>query len=285
MKTKVLVTGSSGQLGKTIEELSVDFRDSIEFVFVDKSMLDITNVEQLALFFERNVPNYCINCAAYTNVDLAETEIKKAMDINAEAVGNLAIQCKRFNTTLIHISTDYVFDGNQKTAYKEDDQTNPINVYGKSKLKGEEYIRGHLKDHFIIRTSWLYSRFNKNFVKTVYRKLTEGHELQITTAQQGTPTSCKDLSQFILFLITNGVNEFGTYHLSAKGKTTWYGLGLHIANHLDLGFRISPVDDYKSKAQRPSNSTLDNSKAKSLLNQDLSRWQDSVDITLKNLSN
>lgn len=284
MKTKVLVTGADGQLGKSIFESSLDYTKSIEFKFVNRTQLDITNPEDLRAFFNTNDFDYCINCAAYTNVDLAETETKQAINVNALAVKNLALLCLESNTTLIHISTDYVFDGTKKSPYTEDDHPNPINSYGQSKLQGEEYIREYLTGFYIIRTSWLYSKFNKNFVKTIVKKLKEDQKLKIVTSQKGAPTSCNELSNFILFLITNRIKAFGTYHFSAEGETTWYGLALHISKHFKKSAYISAVDDYKTKAKRPSNSVLDSSKVSRLLKKPLAKWEDSVDRIVLDLT-
>ncbi|MCD2258247.1 dTDP-4-dehydrorhamnose reductase [Psychroserpens luteolus] len=284
MKSKVLVTGANGQLGKTIRELSTNFAKSIDFVFVERSELDITNSKSLALLFKTNHFNYCINCAAYTNVDLAESEIAAAIDINANAVKNLAENCKTYNTTLIHISTDYVFDGQSTRPYNEDDPTQPINAYGTSKLLGEDYIRKHLDRHFIIRTSWLYSTFNKNFVKTIFNKLKNDKKLTIITSQKGTPTSCVDLSNFIMFLIINRVSNFGIYHFSAEGETTWHGLALHIAQLLGKTSNVSAIKDYPSKAKRPLYSVLNTKKAEQLIKKPLNNWKASVDEVIKSLS-
>jgi dTDP-4-dehydrorhamnose reductase len=284
MKSRVLVTGANGQLGKTIRGLSSDFTNSIDFVFVDKSELDITNSESLIFFFKASHFDYCINCAAYTNVDLAETETEKAININANAVKNLAINCKKQDIILIHVSTDYVFDGKKKSPYIESDATNPINFYGESKLLGEEYIREYLDHYFIIRTSWLYSKFNKNFVKSIFNKLKENEELTIITSQKGTPTSCIDLSCFIFFLITNSIKSFGTYHFSARGETTWYGLALQISNYFNNSSNVTPINDYPSKAQRPLYSVLNNNKVEQLTKKPLNNWEESVDEVLKSIS-
>lgn len=283
MKSRVLVTGANGQLGKTIREISSDFTASIDFVFVDRSELDITNIESLELIFQSKYFDYCINCAAYTNVDLAETEREQATAINANAVKNLAIHCKKQNTILIHVSTDYVFDGTKQSPYLESDTTNPINVYGESKLQGEDSIREHFDNYFIIRTSWLYSKFNKNFVTSIFNKLKDNEELTIITSQKGTPTSCIDLSCFILFLITNSIKSFGTYHFSARGETTWYGLALQISNYFNNSSNVTPINDYPSKAQRPLYSVLNYNKVEQLTKKPLNNWEESVDEVLKSI--
>ncbi|MEM6516582.1 MAG: dTDP-4-dehydrorhamnose reductase, partial [Bacteroidota bacterium] len=228
MKLKVLVTGANGQLAKTIEQKSRQLKQSIDFHFLSKENLDISNVEKLSLFFGKNHFDYCVNCAAYTNVELAETEQETAYKVNAYAVKSLSENCQKFSIALIHISTDYVFDGLKSIPYLEIDQTNPLNIYGKSKLQGELYIKESLDDYFIIRTSWLYSEFGKNFAKTILNKLNADEPLKIITSETGTPTSCNDLAEFIIYLIENRIKKYGIYHFSASGSTTWHGFALKI---------------------------------------------------------
>lgn len=284
MKTRVLVTGANGQLGKTLRAISSSYNKTVDFCFVDKTQLDITKPDDVISFFNNNSFDYCINCAAYTNVDLAESDVENAMNVNAYAVKNLASICKAQGTILIHISTDYVFDGKHQEPYLEGDLINPINIYGKSKCLGEEFIQDQMSDYFIIRTSWLYSEFNKNFVKSVFNKLKAGEKLKILTSQKGTPTSCEDLSNFIIFLIMNTVKDFGIYHFSATGETTWYNLGLHIANYLNKHSNVSPVKVYETKAKRPQYSVLSNKKVNSLTQLTPPLWQVSVNKVLKSLS-
>lgn len=284
MKIRVLVTGANGQLGKAIREVSKNVTDVIEFVFADKFELDITQKNSLETYFKTQDFNYCINCAAYTNVDLAETEKDKSFRVNAFAVNNLAIICNRFNIVLIHMSTDYVFDGTKSTPYLETDKTNPINSYGQSKLLGEQHIQKHLQHYFIIRTSWLFSKFNGNFVTTIYNKLIKDEQLNVITSQKGVPTSCTDLAYFLIFLIKHRIINFGIYHYVPCGDTSWYGLALHIAMHLNKPSNVLPIEDYPSKAKRPLYSVLDNNKAKDLLNVSMQNWTDSVDDVLKVLS-
>ena len=284
MKTKVLVTGAQGQLAQTLKELYVA-DDNIDFTFTSKFDLDITNSEEVSTFFIQNSFEFCINCAAYTNVEQAETTPEAAFLVNAEGVKNLANACKLNGVILIHISTDYVFDGKKQTPYTEDDHTHPINEYGKSKLKGEEYIRKILTRYFIIRTSWLYSKYGHNFLKFVMGKIQNQEQLKITTSQIGTPTSCNDLSEFLIQLIKQNVTNFGIYHFSAKGETNWYQFALQICKHFnnyDCN-NIVPVKTFLSKAMRPNYSILDNYKAKLLFKKDV-YWQMSVDKVITDLS-
>ena len=202
MNKKVLVTGANGQLGKTIEELFSINDANLEFTFVSKENLDITNEDELLLYFKANKFDYCINCAAYTNVEQAEKTPEIAYKVNAEGVKNLAQVCKDANTILIHISTDYVFDGEKSEPYLVSDIPNPINEYGKSKLLGEQYIQKSLCNYFIIRTSWLYSKkYGKNFYKSILDKAKVEKELLITDEQIGCPTNTVNLAQFIHQLI------------------------------------------------------------------------------------
>ncbi len=284
MNTKVLVTGADSQLGKTIKELHSANKDGIQFIFATKAELDITAKDKVEAFFNKNNFDYCINCAAYTNVDQAETNTKSAFKVNAEGVKHLAQICKDTNTILIHISTDYVFDGKKPKPYIEEDKVNPINEYGKSKLLGEQHIQKFSQKHFIIRTSWLYSKHGNNFVKSIVNKIKESSKLKVITSQIGTPTSCIDLSKFIYFLIKSNCVYYGTYHFSAIGETTWYDLAIQISKHFPQynSSNILPVRVYNSKAIRPLYSVLNNSKAQQLLSKKYD-WRKSVDKVVKRL--
>jgi len=285
MKKKILVTGANGQLGLTFKELFEKNSKTCEFTFMSKANLDISNTDDLKRVFESDKYDYCINCAAYTNVDQAEIEQEKAFNINAEAVKGLAENCKKDNTTLIHISTDYVFDGEQEHPYKESENTNPINIYGESKLRGERYIQEITNNYYVIRASWLYSKYNKNFVKTIVNKLQKNMSLQIITTQTGTPTSCIDLSNFIYFLINNNV-DYGVYHFSALGQANWYEFAKHIAssfNH-DLISNIKPVTNFVALAKRPKYSVLNNTKTQQIPYRQ-NHWKTSVNRILKDLVN
>ena len=276
----VLVTGGNGQLALTTKALFEKNKDGVHFIFKSKSELDITNYQEVQEFFDNNSLHYCVNCAAFTNVDLAETEKDAAFAINAEAVKNLALACKKQNVVLIHISTDYVFDGEGKTPYKETDQTNPINVYGASKLEGERQIEAIIDQYFIIRASWLYSIFGHNFFKTVVRKIKNNETMSVVNSQLGVPTSCDDLAGFIYFLITSKNQDYGRYHFSPNGETSWYGFASYIASCYKSNL-ILPVESFKTQARRPQYSVLNNSKAKGI-GANIRNWQSAVDdIVLK----
>ncbi|WP_299127929.1 dTDP-4-dehydrorhamnose reductase [uncultured Winogradskyella sp.] len=283
---KVVVLGANGQLGQTL--LDIVKNERYQFFFFSKEDIDITNKESLDVLFKKSDFEYCINCSAYTNVEAAETDIEQAFLVNAKGVKHIAEVCNLSNVKLIHISTDYVFDGEKKSPYKTDDETNPLNQYGKSKLKGELYIQSILKEHFIIRTSWLYSIYGKNFLKTIINKVDENKELKITTEEVGTPTSCIDLSNFIIHLITKQNTSYGIYNLSAKGQTTWYGFAREITYHyspkkMNL---IQPADHFKTVAKRPKYTVLDMTKTSEFYDE-IKNWEASVkdivdQLTLEN---
>ncbi|MBP0902864.1 dTDP-4-dehydrorhamnose reductase [Mariniflexile gromovii] len=257
--TTILVTGAHGQLGQTIEELYSKNDVNLEFVFVSKEKLDITLKGQVKSFFKSNKFDYCINCAAYTNVEQAEKTPEIAYKINAEAVKNLAEVCKNSNTVLIHISTDYVFDGEKSGPYTITDLPNPINEYGKSKLLGEQYIQSTIEKYFIIRTSWLYSKkYGKNFYKSILEKAKIEYELFITDEQIGCPTNTVNLSGFIYQIIVSQNNSFGIYHFSDKKAVTWYGFAeqILIENDVLKNIKLVKSNNYRTFARRPKNSIL-----------------------------
>ena len=273
MKT-ILVTGASGQLGKCLQKLADD-EETMDWLFMDSSEIDITSNRDLNDFFKSKRIDYCVNCAAYTNVEKAEDEQEKAFQINADAIKNLAEICKKNHTVLIHFSTDYVFDGTADTPYSETDPTNPINIYGASKLKGENYIREILSDYFIFRTSWLYSEFGHNFFRTILNKAREKATLNITTAQTGTPTNANHLAQLVLRLIKEKNTNFGLYHFSNSGETTWYGFAneiLKVSNNLGK-IQLNKDNSYKTIAARPTYSVLDKTKLLEAFKTPLEPWE------------
>jgi len=218
----VLVTGANGQLGQCIKKIEKE-SSGLRLTFLSSTELDITQKEEVNQIFETSNFDWCINCAAYTNVEKAESEKEKADLVNAEGTKNLAEACKNHQVKLIHISTDYVFDGEKPSAYKEEDKVNPINVYGASKLKGEQFIQQILNEYFILRTSWLYSEFGHNFFNTMLKKANEENcVLKITTEQKGTPTNANDLASVALKIILEDKKEYGIYHFSNEGEATWY---------------------------------------------------------------
>ena len=258
MMQKILITGANGQLGKSIEKISSHY-PCMKFIFATSKDLDITNKEKASIFFEKHNPNFCINCAAYTNVEQAEKEPEKAFMINAEGVKNMALLCHKFNATLIHISTDYVFDGKKGEPYTINDQTNPINEYGKSKLAGEKYIQEILSNHFIVRTSWLYSKeFGKNFYKTIVQKAKVESEVFITDNQLGCPTNTNNLAVYLLDLIKNKSKQYRIHHFCDGEVMTWYDFAIKIVNENNLNkyVKIVRTENYRTFADRPKYSVL-----------------------------
>ncbi len=279
---KILVTGANGQLGRCIKDAATEFPD-LEFVFVSKEELDIENIELLRDFFKKNNFNYCINTAAYTNVEKAESEQDSAFAINAEAVKNLAETCNENNVVLLHISTDYVFDGKKKSPYLESDATYPLNVYGASKLKGESYIQEICDSFFIFRTSWLYSQYGHNFLKTILKYAEEEKPLTITTEQTGTPTNANDLAKSLLQVIAQDSTNYGVYHYSNRGETTWFGFAEEILRQTEKlkDTNLAKTNHYRTFAARPEYSVLDNAKAFNKLNLKQIDWQESLKSVLK----
>lgn len=279
---KILVTGANGQLGRCIQDAVTDFPD-LQFVFVSKEELDIADTDSLQAFFRKNNFSHCINTAAYTNVEKAESECEKAFAINAEAVKNLASTCRENDVVLLHISTDYVFDGIKKSAYIETDITNPINVYGASKLKGEKYIQEICDKFFIFRTSWLYSQYGHNFLKTILNYSKEGKALTITTEQTGTPTNANDLAKSLLQVIGQDSTDFGVYNFSNIGETTWFGFAEEILRQTGnlKEANLAKTNHYRTFAARPEYSVLDNTKAQIKLNLKHIDWRESLKSVLK----
>ncbi len=273
----VLVTGADSQLGKTLKELS--HLSTFDFDFTDKKTLDISRKKTIYDAFNAKNYDFCFNFAAYTNVNLAETEQEKCYDINVQAVENLAKACKKHHTTLVHISTDFVFNGKKDTPYTETDETNPLNYYGQSKLLGEQAIQKHLREHFIIRTSWLYSRYNNNFVKTISKLAQTDKPLNIVADQIGTPTYAIDLIDFILRIVTNENNKiYGLYHYSNNGSASWFDFGKEIVKNLKINKHITPVDSdaFETPATRPVYSVLSKEKAISTFGIQPRTWQNAL---------
>ena len=273
----LLVTGSSGQLGQCLKQLLLSATD-ISCYFAAREDLDITNSDELQRFFSEHNFDYCINTAAYTNVEKAESEQKKAFLINAEGAYSIAKACKKHNVVLLHISTDYVFDGMAKTPYQEQDPTNPLNVYGASKLKGEQHIGNTWNKHFIIRTSWLYSQYGQNFLNSMLQFAKQKKALTITTQQKGTPTNANDLAQVLVTIIKTGNARYGVYHFSNQGEATWYDFAEAIfkaTGEIDT-VNLAKTEHYATFAKRPSYSVLNCNKLKDTLGITYRNWEDSL---------
>jgi len=274
----VLVTGSNGQLASCIKDLAK--RDtSLNFIYTDYQELDICDLKQVEVFFKSNQKiDYCINCAAYTAVDKAESEVEKTFEINAQGAKNLAIVCSEFDTVLIQVSTDFVFDGEKTEPYTETDVANPISVYGASKLQGEVEIQKTYKKQFIIRTSWLYSEHGNNFMKTMLRLAETRDEISVVSDQIGTPTYAGDLANVILKIITSNTRSFGLYHYSNEGETSWYDFAKAIFEASNLKIKVNAIktEAYPTPAKRPVYSVMDKTKIKSVLKMKTLDWQDSL---------
>ena len=279
----ILVTGSNGQLGSEIRELSSNY--SYTFFFTDRNNIDITSKDSIKAFCQTNNINVIINCAAYTAVDKAESDELNADLVNRKAVKKLALVSQDLNIKLIHISTDYVFDGKNFKPYCEEFQTNPQGVYGKTKLDGENEMRDiNPKNSIIIRTSWVYSSFGNNFVKTMLRLGSEKESLGVIFDQVGTPTYARDLAKTILDILPKIENsKVEIYNYSNEGVLSWYDFAKEIMKMAKLDCKINPIEtfQYPTPAKRPHYSLLNKSKIKSTFNIEITYWKDSLDECLK----
>jgi dTDP-4-dehydrorhamnose reductase len=276
MKT-ILVTGANGQLGQCLQELSVS-HSSMQFVFLNSKELDITSKESVNKVFNNSNFDFCINCAAYTAVDTAESEQVIAEKVNVLGVQYLSEACKTYCTKLIHISTDFVFDGNSSIPYTENLATAPVSVYGKTKLEGENAIQAVLEAFFILRTSWLYSEYGNNFVKTMLRLSKERTELGVISDQIGGPTYAKDLARVILKIIETDATKYGIYHYSNEGVASWYDFAKAIFEISNTAITVNaiPTSSYPTPAKRPKYSVLNTSKLKNNLKVEIPYWRDSL---------
>ena len=275
MKT-ILVTGANGQLGQCFQKQAKKYPD-YRFLYCSSKELDITSKDAINSFFTDHKIDFCINTAAYTNVEQAENHRELAYLVNAQGAKNIAEACKENSAILFHFSTDYVFNGTSKEPYKESDKVDPINVYGASKLKGEEEIMFVHKQCFIFRTSWLYSEFGHNFYRTILKKADEKAELNITATQLGTPTNANDLAEFVLKVIDSGSKEFGIYHFSNEGEATWYDFAEEILDYSKKRDQVilNKTGFFKTLAKRPEYSVLSKSKATSNFGS-IKNWKDSL---------
>ena len=272
---KIIVTGAGGQLGKCFKRASRNYPE-LDFTFTTSDELDLSQFAVVGAYMRREKFNVCINCAAYTNVEQAEREQEMAYLTNAESVRNLARDCDETGCTLIHFSTDYVFNGKHNSPYKEEETTDPLNVYGASKLLGEQYIQEATGRYIIFRTSWLYSDVGKNFFNTIRAKAEAGETLNITTSQKGTPTNAHDLAAFVLGIIAKNKLDYGLYHYSNLGEATWYDFAKEILNLMNSGTELNENNDFKTLAVRPAFSVLSKQKVQDVFNMPIPHWKDSL---------
>jgi len=284
-KQTILVTGAGGQLGSEIGVLSKRY-PQFDFVFVDKDEMPLDQPEKIGAFIAGVRPAWCISCGAYTAVDKAETEKDLAFTINGDAAGAIAAACKTVGARLIHISTDYVFDGNSAIPLKEEDPTGPINVYGASKLKGELLAVQNNPETVIIRTAWVYSEFGHNFVKTMIRLMKEKPSLTVIDDQIGSPTYAADLASVILHIVTAARWVPGIYHYSNEGRISWYEFALAIKEIIGSPCPVQPIptSQYPTPARRPHYSLLDKSRIKATYGVAVPGWRESLAACIARLS-
>lgn len=289
VEINVLVTGANGQLGNELQLRSQQTNSVFRFFFTDADTLDITDASQVDDFVKHHSIRYIINCAAYTAVDKAESDEELCFKINCTGPQNLAIAAAKNNCRLLHISTDYVFDGKATTPYKESDATNPQSVYGRTKLEAEQAILKACPDTIIIRTAWLYSAFGKNFVKTMLQLMDDRSDLNIVADQHGTPTYAADLAEMIVYILEQSEQlewKPGIYHFSNQGATTWFGFTEKIkelAQKSSCTLHPVSTDEYKTAATRPAYSILDKSKIEAAFHVVIPQWEDGLKRCLEQL--
>ena len=291
-KKTILVTGANGQLGSEMRVVSKS-HTAYDFLFVTKEEFNIEDAETIKPYFQLHSIDYCVNCAAYTAVDKAESDVETAMCINATAVGNLAAVCKEQNARFIHISTDYVFDGTATTPYKEDDPVSPVNMYGASKLKGEVLAVENNPEAIIIRTSWVYSAFGNNFVKTMLRLMKDRDSLNVVSDQQGCPTYAADLASAIMKIIiqlehpskglVDTLSASTIFNYSNSGVITWYQFADAIRELSQSNCTINPIPaaQYPTPAKRPQYSVMDTTKIQQAFDLKIPEWKTSLEECIK----
>jgi dTDP-4-dehydrorhamnose reductase len=282
--SKTIIFGASGQLGQCFKKIADD--RNIDFLlFPDEADANILNLESLDKLFDLHKPLYCINCAAYTAVDKAEDDVENAVKVNKTGVENLSRLCAKYGSTLIQVSTDFVFKGDKASPLKEDDDASPISVYGQTKLDGELVIPGLLDKYFIVRTAWLYSEFANNFVKTMLKLGAERDVLKVIADQVGTPTYAMDLADCIVTIITSGSTAYGIYHYSNEGVASWYDFSRAIFDISATDVKVIPVptSEYVTRAVRPAYSVMDKSKVKTTFNIEVPYWRDSLQLCISRL--
>jgi len=284
-KPVILVTGANGQLGMEFRDLESSFTD-YRFIFVSRDELSITDAGAIERFFGSHAIDYCINCAAYTAVDKAETERDAAFLANAEAPGFLAAAAAKYGAAFFHFSTDYVFNGNGNDPYTENLPTNPVNVYGESKRDGELEVVKHHPKAVIIRTSWVYSRYGKNFVKTMLRLMNEKPEISVVSDQVGSPTYAGDLAAAVMHIIQTHLPSQiipGIFHFANRGEISWFRFAEAIKEISGLQCKINPVatSEYPTPAKRPAYSVLDTGRIIATYQVSIPYWKDSLKACIR----
>lgn len=281
--SKILVTGSNGQLGSQLKEIC---GINPNYLFTDINELNILDRNQVTSLFNSQKIDFVINCAAYTAVDKAETEPDLAEAVNATAVKNLIDGCKINDSKIIHISTDFVFDGMKSSPYLETDIENPLNVYGRSKFNGEMYLRNAYEKYIILRSSWLYSKFGNNFVKTILRLSKEKKEIEVVFDQIGTPTNAGDLAIFIKYMVDSDFSEYGFFNYPDEGTASWYDFASSILEYSNLNLKIRPIEtkEYLTPVRRPNYSVLNKAKIKETFGVEIPYWRESLRIFIKEIN-
>ena len=290
---KILITGAQGQVGNELTAIANE--EGFDVIAAGRADLDITETQNVEEYISQCQPNIVINAAAHTAVDKAESEQDLAFAINQNGAENIALACNRLNIPLLHISTDYVFDGSKAEPYNEDDAISPLGVYGNSKWQGEEVIRKNVNAHIILRVAWVFGAQGNNFVKTMLRLGKDRDELNVVADQFGGPSPAKNIAQTLIELVKQYQNNkslaWGTYHYCGKEKTTWHGFAEEIfkqANEsglLNKKIKINPIstEEYPTPAKRPANSMLDCTKIKTTFGIDMPEWKDALKLVLKEL--
>ena len=280
--TTILITGANGQLGKEFRELAVGF-PAFHFLFAGSEELRIEDKAAVDNFFEENSIQYCINCAAYTAVDKAETEKEIALQVNAEAVAYLAATCKQYNAVFIHFSTDYVFNGEAHSPYLPDNNTLPVNFYGETKLLGELNALKQNEKSIIIRTSWVYSSFGKNFVKTMLRLMNEKESIGVVNDQFGSPTYAADLAAAVMKIVEQKDPQAGIYHYCNEGIISWHEFAMAIKEISGSSCIVNaiPSSAFPTPAKRPAYSALDTQKIQKVFGIDIPEWRQSLERCIK----
>ena len=285
---KVLVTGAKGQLAMEIRSILENRSSELgpvdklysnsQMIYVARDELDITRLSDVMNFMGKYKPDIVINCGAYTNVDKCESDYESAFRVNSIGPRNLAMACEKIEAKLIHISTDYVFNGEGNIPFKEYDLPHPVSVYGKTKLLGEQYVRENCSRYFIVRTSWLYGRYGKNFVYTIMKAAKEKGHLDVVNDQRGNPTNAEDLAYHILKLSLT--DEYGIYHCTGKGECSWYDFASKIVEYSKIECTVSPMtsDSLKRAAKRPEYSSLDNMMLRCTIGDEMRNWETALKL-------